>query len=104
MNSRKANIFVGLILAGGIAYYLFNFGQQTKGVVEICSIYSEGSSISGIQDKANSLPVKLRGPHILKDESQQYIVCSEYSMCDISCDIKVENGIVKEMVLHNVST
>ncbi len=102
-HNKIANILVGILLLAGIAYYLVSFGRQIKGVTSICSMYPVGSSITGIENAAKNFPVMLSGP-VEGNNSNHYFVCSEFSMCDISCDIEVQNGIVIEAVLHNVST
>lgn len=101
---RTLNLIVGLLLVIGIGFYVFRFSNQIKSVRRVCDTFPVGSDISDFQEIVRDLPIKSGGPLESDDNRQFYYACSPYSLCEISCDIKVKNNIVVEAKSGHGST
>ncbi len=104
MVRKFLNNIVGIFIVIGLSYYAFNFYRQINAVNYVCDSYSKGKSILGIEDTVKELPVKFAGPIDSNDGLQYYVVCADYTLCEIACDIRVDNSIIVSSELSNTGT
>lgn len=88
----------GVIILIGMGYYFYAWYAETRDVERLCATYPEGASADKILDVARSYSGRLMGPVENKDKNGAYhfIYCSPITMCDVSCRIEVESGVVTE--------
>jgi len=87
---------LGLLFILGIGFYIWSIQVQTRDVAEFCSTYPEGSRAEDFFTVAERYSGNLMGEHKFtdKDRPQQFVYCAPLTMCDVSCNVEIENGVV----------
>lgn len=93
----------GVLVVLGVAYYFYAMYAETRDVKELCATYVEGTSADDLLKVAEGYSGKLMGPieDKNKDNTFSFIYCSSMTMCDVSCDIEVESGVVTKSEFHS---
>jgi len=88
----------GVIVLIGLGYYFYAWYAETRDVEKLCAMYPAGTSAGDILEVARAYSGQLMGPVEDKDknETYQFIYCAPMTMCDVSCNIEVEDGVVTE--------
>ena len=86
----------GVMLVLGVSYFFYAMYAETRDVKRLCNTYAEGTRADGILEVAQDSSGRLMGPIEDKDKEDTFslIYCAPSTMCDVSCDIEVEGGIV----------
>ncbi len=94
----------GLLVALGIGYYIYAMNAETSDVEELCARYPVGTPADGFAATADGLSGDLMGPMGPDDKSGKltYIYCSPMTMCDVSCSVDIEDGVVTRSDFHRL--
>jgi hypothetical protein len=87
---------VGILIVLGVGYYVYSMHAQSRDVEELCSTYVKGTRADEILEVAQDYSGQLMGPieSTNKDDTYSFIYCAPVTMCDVSCSIEVEDGVV----------
>ena len=88
----------GPIVLAGIAVYIFFFVAQGRAAAKLCENHPVGSPINNIEDIEGTFLLTRMGPDPGPDQqgAQVAIFCASTTMCDTSCRLTVEDGLVVE--------
>lgn len=92
---RAISIF-WLLVACGIAVYISVLMAQNRAAADLCSNYSIGTHIEDLEDLGGTFFLTRMGP-IPKPNNpsaQKVIYCAALTMCDESCSLEIEDGVV----------
>ena len=87
---------LGILLVGVVIAYFVVLGGSLAGVNDICEAYPVGTRLSDFNDIDHGWAVSAMGPY--EDPKTPGVVsmiyCSAPTMCDASCKLEIENGLV----------
>ena len=88
---------VVLLIAVGIAVYISVLIAQSRAAANLCERYPVGSHIEDLEGLEGTFFLTRMGP--INDSNipgrQKVIYCAALTMCDESCSLEVEDGLVK---------
>jgi len=92
----RIRVIVGVVLLGGVAAYFFSIERQIHAAEALCDAYPAGSRIGNIDaiDGASSLARRGPMPVTGKAESDLFIYCAGLTLCEYSCMLEIESGLV----------
>lgn len=87
---------IGLLVLAGIAYYFWSISSQTAGAEKLCAAHPPGTRLVSPATAADAFGVRFMGS---QDATQwqktgKLIFCATLTMCDVSCVLDVEDGVV----------
>ena len=93
---RAISIF-GLLVACGIAVYISVLMAQSRAAADLCSKYSIGTHIEDLAGLEGTFFLTRMGPipEPNNPRAQKVIYCAALTMCDESCSLEIEDGVVK---------
>ena len=88
---------LGLLVVCGFAVYIFVLMTQGRAAADLCSRYSVGTHIEDLETLEGTFFLTRMGP--ISDPNnpsvQKVIYCAALTMCDESCRLEIEDGLVK---------
>ena len=91
-----------LVLAGITIYIAVHFAQ-TRAAATLCERYSAGTPINDIENLEGTFFLKPMGHYDPQNPAaQQVIFCVPSTMCDVSCSLEIENGVVTKSDHHSL--
>ena len=94
LKNRKLNFFVGIILIGFIAWYVYSLTHQISGVRKICSAIQPRAKLSTAKSIVASYGFLGKReissyPGVQVEEGTfTWFIVADLTMGDVSCDIK----------------
>jgi len=93
----------GPLVIVGIAIYIVVNVAQTRAAASLCDRYSVGTPIKDVENLEGTFfltPMGHYDPNI--PAAQKVIFCAATTMCDVSCSLQIENGVVKKSEHHSL--
>jgi len=84
-----------LIVFAGIAIYIMVMEAQSRAASSLCDRYSVGTRIEDVENLEGTFFLRRMGginPDIRAPQS--VIFCAAMTMCDDSCSLEIEDGLV----------
>ena len=87
-------IIVALVVGG----YIYLMRAETRDVKAFCAELPQGTPAEQIFTSADRYSGQLMGGrHLIGgDKPQTFIYCSPMTMCDVSCSLEVQGGVVTQ--------
>ena len=86
---------VGPLVIVGLSIYIAVHFAQTRAAVSLCERYSVGTRINDWKNLEGSFFLTPMGHYDPKlPRVQNLIFCASATMCDVSCSLEIENGLV----------
>lgn len=87
----------GLLITCGVGVYVSVLVAQTRAAAKLCDSYPVGSGIEDLATLEGTFFLTQMGPTDDPDSpgTKRVIFCASLTMCDTSCSLEVENGLVK---------
>lgn len=99
----RAIIKLGLLIVCGLGVYISVLVAQTRAAANLCDSYPGGSRIEDLATLEGTFFLTQMGP--IDDPNisgtQKVIFCASLTMCDTSCSLEIEDGVVK-LARHSV--
>jgi hypothetical protein len=88
---------VGLLLVAVAASYAAWHTMQSQSAEKLCGSYPVGTRIGDLHKLPDNFFISRMGPFPIKGNptGQKIILCEAMTMCDNSCGLEIEDGIVK---------
>ncbi len=85
-----------IVVALGFGAYVYLMQAETKEVKAFCAELPEGTPAEQIFEAADRYSGQLMGGRKLigGDKPQTFIYCSPMTMCDVSCSLEVQGGVI----------
>ena len=85
-----------MVLALGFGAYFYLMQAETSDVEAFCAALPAGSPAENIFETADRYSGKLMGGTKLigGDKPQKFVYCSPMTMCDVSCSLEVQDGVI----------
>lgn len=91
-----------LVLVAIAAYVAVNV-LQTRAAASLCARYSVGTPLKNVNDLEGTFFLTPMGHYDPNNPaSQNVIFCAATTMCDVSCSLEIENGVVKKSEHHSL--
>lgn len=86
----------GLILVCVIAVYISVLTAQSRAAANLCENHPVGSRIKNFENLEGTFALTQMGPidDPGKPGAQKVIFCAALTMCDTSCSLEIEDGLV----------
>ncbi len=87
----------GLLLVAAVASYAAWNTMQSRSAMKLCGNYPAGTRIGDLNQLPDNFFVSRMGPFPINGNpaGQKVILCEAMTMCDNSCSLEIEDGIVK---------
>ena len=88
---------VGLLLVTAVASYAAWNTVQSHNAEKLCDSYPVGTRVRDLQKLPDNFFISRMGPYPINGNPtrQKVILCESMTMCDNSCSLEIEDGIVK---------
>jgi hypothetical protein len=94
--TRSKKLRGGLLLAMGVVVYVVLLLAQERAAEEVCAAHPPGTQVTDARNLPKSLLLSPRGPLTdpRRPSVERVIYCAALTMCDTSCSLEIENGVV----------
>ena len=93
-------IKMGRLIAGGIGIYISILVAQSRAAAGLCESYPGGTRIDALENLKGTFLLTqmapLDDPH--KPGTQTVVFSASLTMCDTSCRLEIEDGLVKHAI------
>ncbi len=87
-----------LLIIVGLGIYIGITIVQSRAAANLCTSYPVGTKIESLDNLNDTFLLTRMGP--INDPKQpsikNFIFCANLTMCDTSCSLVIENGLVKQ--------
>ncbi len=85
----------GPLVLAGIAIYIAVVVAQSRAAASLCDRYSVGTRIADVENLEGTFLLRRMGSiYPIIPGAQNVIFCAPLTMCDVSCSLEIENGLV----------
>ena len=99
--STTVKLVIVIIIA--VAIYIAVSISQSRAAANLCARYPVGTQIESLDSLNDTLFLTVMGPisDPKRPSAQQFIFCASLTMCDTSCSLVIEDGLVKQSNFSN---
>ena len=92
----RTSIKLVLVIMLGVGMYIIVTIAQSRAAADLCANYPVGTRIENLETLNDTFFLTLMGPIAdpKRPGAHEIIFCASLTMCDTSCSLVIENGLV----------